>query len=263
MTMDRLTPAEAALLLDPRGANAGLCLQAALLTLIGKGHLRLEEEGRWIKHRYLRPRQFEVGSLPRHLATVWHALAPALVGGRVEARAAAIALRKVFGNDFRSYVHDVLAPPLVRSGLLQREDRRFVGLIPYARYQRTPSGDARIAPLRRIIDQAAGMRRMVRNDPDRALALARAAGILLILSPETRASLSHLKRLLSERGDGGSSHVGVGSDSDQRELEATVEVGDVGLSLDLGGTLDDIAGIGGFTDGDGGGDGGDGGGGGD
>lgn len=263
--MDRLTPPEVALLVEPRAGSVGLCLQAALLTLMSRNLLTLEREGKWINRRFLRLGRGDAASLPRHLGVVLQALQPNAVGGRIEARAAATALRKAFGNDFRAYVHDVLAPPLIGSGLLEREDRRFLGLIPYARYQRTPSGEARVAPVQRILDQAKRLRRTARDEPDRALAIAQAAGILLVLSPAARAAIPRLKQALAQRvGDAPTVAVSAGRSDQERSPgdEWSIETGDFGTVADLDSGLDDIAGVGEFTGGDGGSsDGGDGGGG--
>ncbi len=152
MTNAPLLPAEAALLIEPSVSSAGKCIQAALVTLLGRGHLAIEEEGRFLKKRYLRLRPSDGEPLPRHLATVKNALDVYTGFGMVRSDQAIRSLQKAFGNDYRKYVHDVLAPPLIANGLLKREERKFLGLISYFHYERTMAGGARARPLIRLVD---------------------------------------------------------------------------------------------------------------
>ena len=212
------------------------------------------------KRRFLRLNRGEVGSLPRHLATVINALDGRAVGGRLRSDEAVRALQSAFGNDYRKYVHDVLAPPLVSRGLLIRDERRALGFIPYIHYERTTAGEAKIARLSRLIEEAGGMKKLLRSDPDRAVRIAQMAGVLLVLSPGAKAQIPKLKALMAERaGDGGTTATYDGSDDDGG-WQLDIDLGALDFSADLVGMLDGIDSVGDFT-GDSGGDGGDGGGG--
>ena len=70
MAVEPLLPAEAALLVEPKASSGAKCLQAALLTLLSRDHLAVEEEGRFFKTRYLRLRAGGGSDLPRHLASI-------------------------------------------------------------------------------------------------------------------------------------------------------------------------------------------------
>jgi hypothetical protein len=262
MTDGPLLPAEAALLIEPRRSTATQCIQAALLTLAGRGHIAIEEEGRLLKTRYLRLCPGDGELLPRHLATVKNAVDVNSRFGKVRSDQVVRGLQKAFGNDYRKYVHDVLAPPLISAGLLRREERKFLGLIPYFSYERTPAGEAKVGRLVRLIEEAGGMKKLIRTDPDRAMLIAHLAGVLLVLSPAARAQLPKLKALMAERGsDGGVYYADSGAGGATVELE--VDVGSFDFATDIGGMLDGLCSVSDFTGGDGGGDGGDGGGGGD
>ncbi len=264
MTAEPLLPAEAALLIETKRSAAGKCLKAALLTLLGRGHIAIEEEGRFFKQRFLWLKEGDGEKLPRHLATIKNSLEVYAVGGRLKSNLVVRALQMSFGNDFRRYVHDVLAPPLISRGLIKREERRFLGLIPYAKYERTLSGDAKAGPLLRLLDEASGLRKLIRNDPDRAIRIAQAAGVLLVLSPQARAQIPRLKALIADRssgGDGGGYYADSGTDESPSSWELGVDLGAFDMPADMGGMLDGIGSVGDFTGGDGGDGGGDGGGG--
>ena len=253
MTSEPLLPAEAALLIEPKRSSAGKCMQAALLTLLSKNHVAIEEEGGWFKKRYLRLLPADVGSLPRHLATVRNSLSVYAIGGRLKSDRAVQALQKGFGNDYRHYVHDFLAPALISRGLLKREDRKFLGMIPYVQYERTMAGEAKARPLMLLLEEAGGLKKLLRNDPDRAIRIAQAAGVLLVLFPAAKAQIPKLKALLADRGsdDGGGYYVDGGSDDSDWQLG--VDLGSFDFSLDVDGWLDSISSVGDFTGGDGGG----------
>jgi hypothetical protein len=261
MTNGPLLPAEAALLIEPRRSTAARCIQAALLTLMDRGHIAIEEEGRLLKTRYLKLRIGDGEPLPRHLATVKNALDVHTRFGRARSDQAVRSLQKAFGNDYRKYVHDIVAPPLIAQGLLKREERRFLGLIPYFHYERTAAGEAKARPLIRVLDDVGRIKKLMRDDPDQAIRIVHAAGMLLLLSPAARAQIPKIKALLAERGSDGGAAYYVDSSSDESGWQLEVDVGSFDFSTDLEGMLDSIGSIGDFTGGDGGDGGGDGGGG--
>jgi len=260
MTNGPLLPAEAALLVEPSRSSAPQCIQAALLTLLGRGHIAIEEQGRFLKTRFLRVRPGDGEPLPRHLATLKNALDVYTRFGMVRSDQAVRSLQKAFGNDFRNYVHDILAPPLISRGLLKREERKFLGLIPYFHYERTIAGEAKARPLIRLIEEAGGIKKLIKSDPDRAIRIAQAAGVLLVLSPAAKAQIPKLKALMADRGSDGGGYYIDGS-SAESDWQFGVDLGSFDFSADIGGWLDSIGSVGDFTGGDGGGDGGDGGGG--
>jgi hypothetical protein len=171
-------------------------------------------------------------------------------------------LQKTFGSDYRRYVHDTVAPELISRGLLRREDRKFLGLIPYVKYQRTVSGESRAKRLAELMDELGGMKRLLRENPNRARRLAESAGVLLVLSPAAKAQLPKIKELLDRGSADGSSHVAFidSSEDGSSGWELGVDIGGYSFATDAVGMLDGIGSAGDFTGGDGGGDGGDGGG---
>lgn len=267
MASELLSPAEAALLLEPSSFSGGKALQAALLALLDRGHIEIGQTGKFFTHRTLRVREGDGEALPPHLSTVKHTLMAAGRHQVLRANEVARALSEAFGSDHRGYVHDKLAPELILRGLLIREDRRWLGLIPYVKYFRTEEGERRASKLSELMAELSGMKRVIRDDPLRARQLARSAGVLLMLSPTARGQVEKLKTMLDRQGDGGgSSHVAYGESDDDGSSgwEIGVDVGNFSFATDAIGMLDGIGSVGDFTGGDGGsGDGGDGGGGGD
>jgi hypothetical protein len=197
-------------------------------------------------------------SLPAHLTVVVAALRRA--GDELKASEVAKALQSAFGTDYRHYIHADLAPSLISGGLLQREDRRFLGLIPYTKYNLTPDGQSRVKPIAQLMAELGHMKRLIREETDHALQLALAAGVLLVLSPAARAQADKLKAMLQDKGDGGSAFVASDSGGEGTTLEVGVDVGDLSAVPDWA-LMDGICSAGDFTDGgsDGGGDGGGGG----
>lgn len=257
MTDFQITPAEAALLLKPRRGSATSCVQCALLALLAKGHVALQDgEGLFGKKRLLR-RPGDGSLLPGHHRAVKDAL---FAGNRddVTANEAAAELRRAFGSDHGRYVHQHVAPALIHRGLLTREDRKWLGLVPYTHYEHSAEGRRRADQIGALLDELAGMKKLVRDDPYRARRLLEAAGILVILSPQARAQAKKLKEMLRE-GSGDGATVTYASDG-SADWEIGVEVGELGTAADCMDLLDGVSCAGAFTGGDGGGDGGDGGG---
>ena len=264
MTNGPLLPAEAALLIEPKRSTAAQCLQAALLSLLSLGHISIHEsKGFFSTTRTLRLLDGDARPLPPALAVVKNVLLSHGRGHLLRSEEVVRALQKGFGLDYRQYVDDKLAPNLIARGLLRREERRFLGLIPYTCYARTPSGDAKAAPFLRLLDEAGGIRKLIRNDPDRAVRIAQAAGVLLVLSPAAKAHISKLKALMADRGTDAGGGYYVDGSSDDSEWQLGVDLGSFDFSADIGGWLDTVGSVGDFTGGDGGDGGGDGGGGGD
>lgn len=257
----QLTPAEAALLLKPRRSSGTSCLQCALLALVAKGHLSIEDQGGIFGSRQLRRGPGDGSALPAHHQVVNEAI---FSGGEDGATAAEVstALRKAFGADHGGYVHDHVAPALIARGLISRSDRKWLGLVPYVHYELSAEGSRRARTIGSLLDELAGMKSLVRSDPHRARHLLEAAGVLVILSPQARAQAKKLKSLVQERGDGAA--VTYTSDGSS-DWQVGVDVGDFGSAAECIDLLDGVSCASDFTGGDSSGSdgGGDGGGGGD
>lgn len=265
MADPRMSPAEAAFLVEPSVSSAGRCLQAALLTLLGQGHVEFGEKGSLLSDRMLHLRLGDGRPLPQHIAAVRNALRDYRSGTSSLTRTHVIhALQKRFGLGYGRYVHDHVAPALIERGHLRLERKRFLGLIPYRHYERTTQGYGAAAPLRRLIDEIDDLPSWIAADPDRALAMARSAGILLILSPKARRQIPKLRKLVQSRdGDGSSVTYVYTSDEDDGHWNQVIDLGDMQLGDDAFDLFDSVDAAGDFTSGDGGSDGGGDGGGGD
>lgn len=266
--MDRslLTPAEAALLVAPSGNSGGKCLQAGLLSLLGSGHIAIEmRQSVWRQHK-LRVLTGDRSPLPRHLASIKAALAGYKTAPLLTSSQVIYALQKKFGLGYRRFIHDELAPSLAARGLIGHEDRKFLGLVPYRRYRRSPSGEALAAPLTRLMKAVDDLDKLIEKDPGKARLVARSAGVLLVLSPTARKQIPKLKALFQEgRPDGGGETTfafSYLSDEREEEWDTLIDLGEIALELDAASFFESLDAIGDFTgDSDGGSDGGDGGGG--
>jgi hypothetical protein len=204
--------------------------------------------------------------LPRHLAVLETALVDQGKGNRLTAAEVLRALQKRFGHDYRRYLHEEVAPELIRRNLLTRTDGRWLGLFPRILYERTASGDLLSAPLRQLMTEIERLPALLKSDPEQALRLARSAGALLILSPEALRQLPRLRSLFEQEGDDVAvlSILALGGE-DQGEWDAVLELGDLATVFDVFGLFDSLETVGDFTSSgdssssDGGGDGGGGG----
>lgn len=268
MSKRLLTPAEAVLLLAPTGATAKKCIEAALLSLIDCGRIAVEPSSNPFKPSALLLTASAAATadpLPAHLEVVERALVDHGKGDRLVASQVVHALQKRFGLGFARYVHHQVAPSLMSRALLARTDSKWLGLFPRTVYRRLPPGDELAAPLERLMAAVERMPSLIRSEPERALRLARSAGVLLILSPKARRKIPKLRRLLAERGDEGASLAYFPVECDMPKWERVLELGDMALDFDLVSLFDGLNAVGDFTSGadssssDGGGDGGGGG----
>jgi hypothetical protein len=269
MTRNILTPVEAALLLSPRSETAVKCVEAGLLSLLGSGRISVEASNGIFKEPALRLEPTpgsEQPAPPHHLAALEKALVDYNGRNRLTRTQVLHALQRDFGHGYGRYLHDEVAPGLIKRGLLARTDSKLLGLIPRVRYERTARGDALAAPLERLVADIEQFPTLVRTSPDEALQLARSAGVMLVMSAKARRQIPALRKILEQRGD---DHIPIISASDttteEDRGEGSAEIGDLSLALDMSSLLDGMDAVGDFTSGgdSSSSDGGDGGGGGD
>ena len=253
MTQRLLTPAEAAFLLSPRASSASNCLQAALLSLLSTGRIEIEQSNSVLKETALtftRVSPPTESHLPSHLKAVEEALT-SYGGDRLVSSKVLNALQKRFGYDFRRYVHEQVAPALVRRELLIRRDGKWLGLFPRISYERTPHSDAIVAPLERMMSAVNQVPSLVDTDPDEALRIALEAGALLVMSPPARRQIPALRKLLVQR-DGDSALLttmpGI-SDNEGSDPGKLLDLADMALSFDFETLFDSIDAVGDFTSG--------------
>jgi hypothetical protein len=205
----------------------------------------------------------------QHLAALELCLRDAAGGGSLVGSSLASALQDRFGPAYKRFVHDEVAPSLVHRGLLKREDGKLLRLFPRIRYARTPAGDALAAVIQPRLFAAARIPALLKTDPGAAVRTARAAGLLLILSPKARRAVPALRKACAEYDDVDAVLALLSEeDRDTGDLECLLDLEALALSMDfeaLLGALEvviDAAADAAAGSSDGGGDGGDGGGGG-
>lgn len=263
-----LSPAEAGLLLDPGTNVASRCIQAGLLSLLDAGRIEFEPSTGLFGESALRvsSRSGSGASLPSHLAALERALLDQGKGDRLVSSQVVQAFQQRFGYGYGRYVHDELAPGLIKRDLLVREDYKWLGIFSRVRYRRTAGGDALAMPIERLMAEIEDLPSLIKADPERAVRLARSAGVLLIMSPKARRQIPKLQKLLAERREDNVSFAYLPLESDdESDWNHLLELGDMALAFDMTDLFDMIDAVGDFTSGDSGSSdgGGDGGGGGD
>lgn len=262
-----LTPAEAGLLLAPGADVAGKCIQAGLLSLLDAGRIEFERSSNPFKRSALRLSRSSgdlATPLPSHIEALERALVDHGKGDRLVSTQVVQAFQKRFGYGYGRYLHDVLAPGLIKRDLLVREDYKWLGLFSRVRYRRTARGDALAVPIERLMAQIGHLPSLIAADPERAIRLARSAGVLLIMSPKARRQIPKLRKLLAKRGDGSAPAYLPLETDEEADWDQLLELGDMALDFDVGALFEMIDAVGDFTSGDssssdGGGDGGGGG----
>lgn len=168
-----------------------------------------------------------------------------------------------FGIGFGRYVHDAVAPGLIKRRLLTRTESKVFGLFPRIRYQRSPSGDALARPLERLMLAVEQVPSLIESDPIQAMRLARSAGVLLVMSPNARKQIPKLRKMFVARSDDlAPLTYNLIEDDREGEWDQLLELGDMALDFDVPALLDGLDAVGDFTSGgdssfsDGGGDGG-------
>jgi hypothetical protein len=261
-----ITPAEASLLLKPSASTAAACLQAGLLSLLDSGRIRLEAASSIWKEAtlVLVPEAPGAGPLPAHIESLAAALSEHGKGPQLSSSQVLHALQRAYGSSYRRFVHEQVGPSLIKRGLIDRTDGKWLGIFPRVIYRRTARGEAMAAPFERLMLAIEQLPAMIADNPERAIALARSAGVLLIMSPKARRQIPALRKLLAERGGDDLPVAYVAIDAGEgKGWDQLLDIGDMALQFDVGSLFDSIDAVGDFTSGDSGSsDGGDGGGGG-
>lgn len=259
-----LTPVEAGFLLDPGIGVASKCLQAGLLCLLDAGRIEFERSSNPFRQPALRIASSSGSGppLPTHIEALERALVDYGKGDRLVGTQVVDALQKRFGYGYGRYVNDELAPGLIKRDLLTREDYKWLRLFNRVRYRRTARGDALAVPIERLMAQVGNLPSLIAADPERAIRLARSAGVLLIMSPKARRQIPKLQKLLAKRGDDSASLAYLPLETDdEADWDQLLELGDMALAFDVGALFEMIDAVGDLTSGDstssdGGGDGG-------
>lgn len=260
-----LSPAEALFLLKPNTTPGTRTLRVTLLSLLARGVLRIEERSepglfRARKVPHLRIAAALPRTAPDHVAAAIAVVREAQAdGGRM--RDVVRCAQRTFQTNCVSYNSKFIVPALTARGLI--EERRFWFL---RSYRVTPAGAAERDRIETDIARARLLPRMLRTDPDKAVALAVTLGGTLLLVDDLKKHYKQLAQEMKSRGvDSGGSDGFDGFDTGSADHHGSFDFGCLdlgGFDADAFGALD--AGLSsfdsGFSDG-GGGDGGDGGGG--
>ncbi|MFN7026714.1 MAG: hypothetical protein ACK4QP_19805, partial [Pseudorhizobium sp.] len=196
--------------------------------------------------------QPQAGPLPTHLSAVEEALIAHGKGNRLVGSEVLHALQKKFGHGFGRFVHEEVAPGLIKLDLITRKDGKWIGLFPRISYERTARGTALAIPLQRLVADVERIPSLIDTNPTEALDVALSAGVLLVMSARARRQITALRKLLTERGDDfvAMAYMPLGSGNEGGgEIEDLLDLGGMALSFDVEALLDSIEAVGDFTSG--------------
>ncbi len=208
-----LTPAEAMMLMDLRGASASGLFKVSAMALMLRRVIRAEAEVQrgWLRTRTVtRLRLGQVPALPPHEQAVTRLVHSA---GQGEPRGPTVervvaAARREHGDALAGYRQNLVLPALLGRRLVQVEAS---GWFKRERPVLTPAGAAALARLNAALDQGRQVLRWLDTDPRQAVLTAVALGPLVLLVEELRPHLSRLAdatRRQDQGGDAGSGSSG-------------------------------------------------------
>jgi hypothetical protein len=256
-----------ALVYGPRTSKPSQPFKLAVLELVSRRVLELVEVGR---SGFLRRKKFAVLSMGDGTTSNEVLLAvrnlyigcgktvyPGGFSGVEVKRLAEEAGRRYSSR--KGFAEAVVMKALAERGFFRREQRTFLGIIPYRRWSLTRSGEAaraRLTVSMRLGESQFG--RWVDRQPNRALAYLGLMGPAILLMEPLHPDLKRLHEEHERAGDGGSSGV-PGDGSESEDPSGDLDFGGLDLDVlgDLDGTFDAIdsgvdAGGGDGGDGDGG-----------
>ncbi len=186
--------AEAAVLLSLPRPDARKAIKIGLFSLLLQQVLRLEVEER---HGLLRTRQvvrLRIGpAAPRPLSDAAQSLLAVVRAVRDGTLPQIVnQARRQYGRTLAGFVHNCVAPALIRRGLAQERRTRLLGLLSYRRIDLTPAGEAERRRLEGAMHEARSIPALLDRDPAAAVALAAATGTAILLVDELK---PHYRRL--------------------------------------------------------------------
>lgn len=201
-----LSAPEALVLLSLPRYDGRQALKLGFMGLVAQGVLRLDTEDRpgLLRTRRI-PHLTVAPGLPANLPPI----AASLVGV-VRAAAPGGLMKDVvkqsmreYGKQLAGFVQNHVRPMLVGRGLAEIRQSRLLGIIPLARYFRTPAGEAEKIRIEGAVRNAKTIPQLLKNDPAQAAVLVAAAGAAILLVEELRPHYDALSRALRGSDGGG------------------------------------------------------------
>jgi hypothetical protein len=182
---DRLSAPEAFVLLSLPKYDLNQTLKIGFMGLLAQGLLRIEPEDRQglirtrhIPHLYATPAATGDPHSPitASLIKVVRAAEP-----RGLMRDVVKQSTREYGRALAGFALNLVLPSLVRRGLAVEHRTRWLGLLPWTRWFRTPAGDSEKIRLEGLMHSAASIPDYLDRDPAQAAALIAALGGAIIL----------------------------------------------------------------------------------
>lgn len=201
---DKLSPAEEALLLDPRRARPPELIKIAILGLLAHGVIRLRSETKRQLLLYRTVVTFEldvsrVGQTPPVLDSLVAVIRSAIdKGGTMQQ--VAHAARQAFGTNLTAFKEQLLEA-LVRRGLLETSIEPFLLIFARTAHRLTPVGASEQARIQVAVACAERLPALLDVNPAKVSAIALAAGSAILLVPELKKHYGRLGRVMNEHPD--------------------------------------------------------------
>jgi hypothetical protein len=247
-------------LLEPRCTKAREAMKVTLLSLLGSGHLRLEQKPRLLTFlgtiTHVRIARADAPTA-EHEAALYRIVRDAETSGRTRMSHIVAQARDKFGSDFVRLKANMILPELIRRGLLVERKERWLGLFPRRGYAPTAEGITVRAGIQHKIGEARKLPELLNTDPKQAAAVALAAGAMILLIPELQAHYQRIGEAVHgnagfvDGGGAGSSETGSG----ERPVDfGALDTNALGAVEAGAAAFDSSGGDGGGGDGGGGGD---------
>jgi hypothetical protein len=199
--LQRISPAEAVILLDPKTSSGQDPLKIALFSLLARGAIQLEKRTScraiWFKKNspYLLVGSATNLNLPPYADALLHMVRQA---HDLNLREFVDLAHKHFGGNFGEFRTGWVLPTLVEQGLLQTKEKKVLGVIPRTAIKYTPAGlDERIR-IEATLMKARTIPKLLKADPKQAVSAILAVGSLHMLIEELRPFYCDLSRAMRE-----------------------------------------------------------------
>jgi hypothetical protein len=255
---ERLSAAEAFVLLSLPRFDVRKALKLGFMGLLAQGVLRIEPEDRRGLFRTRHVPHLRVAAyLPANLSPIAVSLVRNVRFAEPDGlmRDVVRDAGREYGSTLTGFVNKLVAPALVARGLAELRRSYILGLIPRTRFFRTPTGEVERIRLENLMRDALAIPDYLDRDPRQAIALIAAMGGAILLVDELRPHYQAMAVALRDQtradgsSDGGGFAYGDGAPEGgpddrlpQHDDPASLDIGSVDFAGADGGGLD-LAGI--------------------
>lgn len=213
-----LSPAEALVLLDTKGATGREAFKVTVMSLLAQGAIAIKEESRKGMFRTTKTTRIFPGNplagLPAHVQAVLSLIGSRGIDG-VEMKSLATTAQKTFGPGLYTFKTSHVLPALLQRGLVKSEQETRMLFFKVASWPLTAAGMMEKNRLEAVIARARMLPELLQTDKAEAAAIVLAAGGVLLLIPQLKPYYGQMAALrappLNDHGSGDSNWANLGS----------------------------------------------------